>query len=1381
MSGLFDRQNAFLFIVSRIGGHLRSIARFNCKIFLFESKSPRKSDSPNLSTDITIYNHSQSTIWSVLPKQGQKLFENSKLNASDTEDESLASLPELSKQVGSCMQRDKFRLKQQIRRLSESESPNPKKHKEVAERIQKSLTLVQRRKTLSPQVKLDEELPIFDRRDEIAETIKNNQVVVISGETGSGKSTQLPLVALQLGIGSSGYIGHTQPRRIAARSVANRISSQMGSPLGQQVGFKIRFDDKTGDETFIKLMTDGILLAETQSDRFLDQYEMIIIDEAHERSLNIDFLIGYIKRILRKRADLKIIITSATIDTERFANHFCDRDGNPAPVINVEGRTYPVETRYEPPKTEGDIGGDRFNEHIADTIHQLVQSETGDLLVFLPTERDIKTANKKLRRLNQSGNQIDVLPLYARLSTEQQNAIFKPGSRRRIVLATNVAESSITVPGIRIVVDSGTARISRYAARSKVQRLPIEAVSQASANQRAGRCGRIGPGICVRLYSEEDFDSRPQFTTPEIRRTNLASVILQTMALRLGEIGEFPFMEPPHKEAITDGYKTLFEIGAIDDRRRLTDLGRRIAKMPVDPRIARMLFAADEAGCLNEVLIIASALEIQDPRVRPAEKQQQADEKHEKFKHEKSDFMSYLKVWDFFHKIRSDLSRSKYRIACQQNYLSVSSIHQWQEVHRQLKRIARQNGLNVNDRKDEYNGIHRSLLTGLLSGIAQLGERHEYTGSGGIKFRLWPGSSVFSSNPKWIVAAEVVETTRRYGRTIAKISPEWIEPIAEHLLRYNYVDPHWSKKQQTAMAYENASLFGLPIIARRRVGYTKVDPELTRQLFIENGLIENQISHQFKFLEHNRTVIEGLDQAAAKTRRRDWVLEPALLSEFYGEHLPEQAVDVAALKRILKKEPQLDKKLRITQQDLRVDYDASSIEQQFPDVAQIGSMQLPVEYKFEPGVENDGATIVVPKDGLNQISELEAGWLVPGLNEQRVTALIKSLPKAVRRNFVPVPDTAKEVCQRLVIGSGSFPESVARELSKLCGEPINPNQFDLDKMEDCLRINLTVLDDDGEVIAQGRNIQELRKQLGCDTESFVQVHDDEWNKDGLNSWSWGDLPEQVVLNRGVTNVAVHPAIVDQQESVGLKLVDTIEKANHLTRTGLIRLFALSNRKSLKRQVNWLPELDHHALKLAGLLPTADLKSGLRDAITNLAFVENKKIPRTEQEYENLNAQSVEPISVATQSIAKWLPKWAVATHQALLALENLPSSYATAKLDMQNQITQLTGEAFLTNTPWQWLEHFPRYFAAIEFRCSKLPSVGAGKDQESLELVQHHWEQYLSAKQELHSISKFTPELDRLRWMIEEFRVSLFAQKLGTAFSVSPKRLEKQLSAAMKA
>ncbi len=1276
------------------------------------------------------------------------------------------------------MQRDQFRLRRQLQKLRQKSGKDAAEISQALKHFEENLSTsvarrLQRHAEL-PTPNFDTELPIFERKSEICDAIANNQVVVISGETGSGKSTQLPLMALEMGYGAGGLIGHTQPRRIAARGVASRIASQLSTALGTQVGFKIRFADKTSDETYIKLMTDGILLAETQSDRFLDHYELLIVDEAHERSLNIDFLLGYLRQMLVKRKNLRLVITSATIDTEKFADHFTIDPQCPVPVIKVEGRTYPVDVRYEAPQ-EQDSETD-MADSVVDACRQLTSTEEGDILVFLPTENDIRTLSKKLRGVNFRGPATEVLPLYARLSTEQQNRIFQPHKNRHIILATNVAESSITVPGIRAVVDTGTARISRYAPRSKVQRLPIEPVSQASANQRSGRCGRVGPGVCIRLYSEEDFRSRPEFTTPEIRRTNLASVILQTLSLKLGDISEFPFIDPPNAEAIRDGFKTLFEIGAIDDHRRLTKLGRQLAQLPVDPRIGRMIFAADKEGCLNEIMIIAAALEIQDPRIRPVEMKQAADQQHAKFVHEESDFMSLLNIWDFFEKLKADLSHSRLRKACQQNFLSYVLIRQWQDIHRQLKSMCAQCKLSWGDRHDDYNAIHRSLLAGLLSGVANLGEQFEYTGAGGVKFHIWPGSGVFKSKPNWIIAGEVVETTRRYGRTVGKISPDWIEPLAGHLVKKQHSDPRWSRKRQSVLANERVSLFGLPIVVNRLVNFARINPETSRQLLIGQGLaVEGEFTGNLEFYRHNAALLESLKQEAAKTRNRELVIDEFRVVRFYDERLPAEAVDLASLRQLINTNPALDEQLRMSRADLLGDADSETA-QLFPDEVQIGSMQVPVNYAFSPGTRDDGATIVLPVEGVGQIDETQAGWLIPGLLHSRIVALIRSLPKQVRRNLVPAPETATEVVNRLQFGRGSFLAAVANELSRIAEEPISLTQFQLDQVDSFLSVNIRVVDSEGQAIAEGRSLAEIRSQLGPQhTTNVVDVDDATWKQDGLTDWSWGELPKEVMIRRGTTELAAFPAIVDQGEAVGLRLFDSRAAADQTTRQGLVRLLQIKHRKSLRSQVNWLPDLDQHAVRVARLIPASEFKKQLSDLITRIAFVDRDKIPRTEIEFSELIANATERISVATLAVSKWLPNWTSHTQAAFLQLEQTPDRFGSAKGDIRQQIKQLTGDQFLSQTPWTWLEHYPRYFQAITQRLEKISSTSVEEERRMREELAEWWRTYAELKEKHEQQAIVDPELDQLRWMIEEYRVSLFAQKLGTSITVSAKRLEKQL------
>ncbi|MGI9517307.1 MAG: ATP-dependent RNA helicase HrpA [Pirellulaceae bacterium] len=1309
----------------------------------------------------------------------------------------------LDQRLSAAMLKDQFRLRRQRQQLDHDASGG----KDVTGRLeqwesqlQKSMELRAFRRAAMPAIGLDTELPVAMRGDEIASVIRDHQVVVISGETGSGKSTQLPLICMQLGLGVGGFVGHTQPRRIAARGVASRIAESVGSRLGETVGYKIRFGDQTSPGTLVKVMTDGILLAETASDRFLNAYEAIIIDEAHERSLNIDFLLCYIKRLLPQRPDLKLLITSATIDTGKFAEHFTIDSGQPVPVIHVEGRTYPVDLEYRPVGIDQD--GNEVDEDLESAtisaIMDLAARDRGDMLVFLPTEQSIRSLAKKLRSRSlprDGARSTDILPLYARLSTEQQNAIFKPGAARRIVLATNVAESSITVPRIRYVVDQGLARISRYAPRSKVQRLPIESVSQASADQRAGRCGRIGPGICVRLFAEDDFNGRPKFTTPEIRRTNLASVILQTKALRLGAIEDFPFIEAPGSEAIRDGYRTLHEIGAVDHARELTSLGKKLSRLPVDPRIGRMLYAAHDNGCLEEVLVIASALEVQDPRVRPAEQQAAADTAHSQFQHEDSDFLAYLNLWDWLHQRREDLSRGKFRKACAQNFLSYMLVQQWFDVHRQLKSMCCDGRTQIRSDRENNAAIHQSLLTGLLSGVAMQTDRHEYTGAGGIKFLLWPGSGLVKAQaakkkntrgdnqpalPKWVLVSEVVETARRFGRTVARIDPAWIEPLAQHLVKRNYSEPHWSKKRQSALAWEKVSLFGLPIVARRPVRYGNIDPDLSRQLLIEEGLAGNQMKKDPPFLIHNRGVLEEIQSLAAKTRQREWIIDPYRVVHFYEDRLPAEVFDGGELSGALKRDPTLDARLRFTIDDLLPDEDEDQrvSPDEFPDQMAIGDLQLPVEYKFMPGADDDGVSVRVPLEGVAQIHDNHLGWSVPGLLEQRIVAVIRSLPKAIRRNLVPAPETAAAVAREIEFGRGSFWQVVAEGLSRHAGQPVTPDMFRRDKLDDALKLNIQVCDDKGEVIAQARSIPELKSLLpdSAHHTAVAAVVDHGWHQDGLTNWAWDELPSQVVVRRGVADVPLFPTLVDKDESVDLRLYDNRELSRRMSRQGLATMYRLANRKVIKSQVNWLPDLDRLAM-IASRLPgtQGSLKTALAQLISLVAFVESGRPVTTREEFEQRQKNAVERVGMATQKIAPWLTRFLENYQACDVQLESLPARFAHAENDIQRQFGHLFSENFLTNVPWQWLEHYPRYLQAIVIRLDRLSGALDKDRQQTLELGAFH-DRFETRAAELTRQGTIDPELDYFGWMIEEYRVSLFAQQLGTSETVSAKRLEKQWS-----
>ena len=1325
---------------------------------------------------------------------------------------------QLEREIGHAMRVDRYRFRCQLRDLAKpGKAGNLPEDRlaRLAAAIRESVELRELRRRGVPSIRYDDELPISAKRDEIGRAIRDNQVVIICGETGSGKSTQLPKICLELGRGIDGFIGHTQPRRIAARSVAARIAEELASPLGRDVGFKVRFAESLSPQTYIKLMTDGILLAETQGDAYLDQYDTIILDEAHERSLNIDFLIGYLKRLLPKRRDLKLIITSATIDAARFSTHFATADG-PAPVVEVSGRTYPVDVRWRPSVADEDGDEPDLQEAVLAAVEEVSAIDRGDILIFMPTERDIHETAKTLRGRSlprdPTGSETEILPLYARLSIREQQRVFQPGSKRRIVIATNVAESSLTVPRIRFVIDPGTARISRYSPRSKTQRLPIEAVSRASADQRKGRCGRIGPGICVRLFSQEDYEARDHYTVPEIQRTNLAAVILQTKALRLGPIERFPFLDPPKLDAVRDGYRTLIELGAIDAKNELTEIGRQLSRLPVDPRFGRMILAAAEEGCLPEVLVIAAALAVQDPRERPLEKQEAADACHALRADDQSDFIGYLKLWDFFHKLKSELSHSQLRKACRQNFLSFNRIREWLDVHRELMEIARQaklgqtQGIGMEpmvqrgkqDRTDprQYDNVHRAILTGLLSNLANRGEGYEYTVAGGGKASIWPGSGLFKQKPKWLVAAELVETTRRYLRTCGRIDPRWIEPIAGHLVKRTYHGVQWDAAQASAMALEKVTLFGLTIVAGRRIHYGSIDPSMSRHLMIEQGLVQGEIEPKPAFLARNEVLAEELEQLQAKLRRRDLLVSDIARYEFYDRRVPADVYDGATLTKWLKTNPHA---LTMTESDLlREEVDEQCVED-FPNTLSIQNLELPLDYQYEPGSQQDGVTLSVPIDALNQVRPEPLSWLVPGRVEEKVLALIRSLPKSLRTRFVPAPEAAKRVVAMLQFGQGDIRVAVAAALGQLGGVAIPPDAFQEERLPTELRMNVRVTDADGGLLAAGRDLAGIREQLGLQAaEVFSQVEDPHWNRDGLDDWDFDQLPAEVTLTRGRHTVHAYPALVDRGDSVCLRLVDSLSRADHETHFGLRRLYILAAGRELKSQVAWLPNLAKIEA-CAATLPDFELRRQLVELLAERAMA-NEPTPRTKDEFQRWLAASRERLAWAVQELTSLAGPMFEGYHQAHLALEELCSKagrtesltlrgvpvlrnkkhaetavprWQYAVDDIRGQIARLMEPQSFSKTPWDWLRHYPRYFRAIGSRLENLPS-GVPRDMEKHEEFQLRWRLYTEQAERLQSQGVVDPELVYYRWMLEEYRVSLFAQKLGTAIPVSPKRLDQQ-------
>lgn len=1368
----------------------------------------------------------------------------------------MAAWKELEAAIASAMNAEQFSLRKMLRGMQQAEKsgrPFDRTLDQFRKRLDRSAALRESRAKQPLKLIWDDQLPVVERRNEIADAIQNHQVVVVCGETGSGKSTQLPKIALELGRGIGGVIGHTQPRRIAARSIASRLADELKCSLGKEVGYRIRFNDTTGPQTLIRLMTDGILLAETQTDRFLDQYDTIIVDEAHERSLNIDFLLGYLKRLLPRRRDLRVIITSATIDAERFAEHFGEA-GKPAPVLTVTGRTYPVEIRYRPLENDApaDILKSAANtqqeseprdwlDGVVDAVDELAAIDNGHILVFLPTERDIREADKVLGGRRYPGDsaqhRTEIVPLFGRLSTGDQDRVFRPYAHRRIVLATNVAESSLTVPGIRSVIDTGTARISRYSARARMQRLPIEAVSQASANQRAGRCGRVGPGICIRLYSQQDFSNREPFTAPEIQRTNLAAVILRTIHLKLGPIDEFPFLDPPRTTTVREGYKTLEELGAITDDGQLTEIGRKMAAMPVDPRISRIILAAVEEHAVPEVLAIAAALEIQDPRERPIEKQKLADEAHQQFRNRDSDFLSLLMLWDIWHERSHALSGGQLRKWCQQNFISWLRMREWSDIHRQLRdqmsesndpAIRKAAALHpLNDRRNDFPAIHRSLMTGLLANLAFQTPDGEYTGAGGNKLTIWPGSGMLPKGPKWFVAAELVETSRRYARTIARVQPEWIEPLAAHLVSREYSEPHWDAKAGNIMAFEKVSLWGLPIVPRRKVSFAKVDPVRCRELLITHGLVELGLllgdtedgrdsdyeeeeellrlgsasrvtpgrslakkdlhgsainrkgwAREFPFLVHNRDVLQQIQDLQHRTRRHDLMPSDETLFAFYDSQIPPEACDRDRMRRWYQQSvSRMPGLLKFDINQFTAADDRNNHAATFPESALFGVMKLPLTYQLDPGQNADGVTVTVPVEGLGQLSEIRLGWLVPGLLEQKVLALIRSLPKSLRRHFVPAPDTAKQVTESLKFGNGDLFEAVAGRLTQIAGEPVGAKDFEITTLPDHLKFNIRVIRSADDVVAEGRDVVELRTQLTTIQQSAAanpgpSREEQQWHRTGFRSWDFADLPESISIVRAGMKLHAFPAVRDDGETVSLTLCQTPEEARLTLRGGILKLILLMDRKRIATQVGNIPRFGQIRL-LASAIKGLELTTHLSLLMADRGYLADQPLPRSPGEFERTLKRGRERLGIVAQEFTQFMPRLFEQYHETRRELEKVKGpGWDPILAGMRDQLAALMHADTLITTPWPWLIQFPRYFNAIRHRLLRLTSGGL-KTELSLERdFAPYVNRFVQRRAEHLQRGLRDPMLDHYRWMLEEYRVSLFAQKLGTAIAVSPAKLD---------
>ncbi len=1263
--------------------------------------------------------------------------------------------------------------------------------------IDASRAHVTRRCENLPTVSINEDLPIGGRWRDIAAAIEAHQVIVVAGETGSGKTTQLPKICLALGRGCAGLIGHTQPRRIAARSVATRIAEELNSELGQVVGYKVRFSDHTRPESNIKLMTDGILLAELQGDRMLSRYDTLIIDEAHERSLNIDFLLGYLRRLLHKRPDFKLIITSATIDTARFAAHF-----NHAPVIEVSGRSYPVEIRYRPLQGDDDEKDRDQQQAILDAVDEIATLDSrGDILIFLSGEREIRDTAEALRKHHPAHTEI--LPLYSRLSAAEQNRVFKTSAQRRIILATNVAETSLTVPGIRYVVDPGTARISRYSTRSKVQRLPIEKIAQSSANQRAGRCGRVAAGVCIRLYSEEDFLARPEFTEPEVRRTNLASVILQMRQLGLGNPEEFPFIDPPDRRFIHDGYRLLHELGALDEHNQLTPLGQQLARLPLDPRIGRMILEAGKQGCLSEVLVIASALSIQDPRERPQDKQQQADEQHRRFADEHSDFVSQLNLWNHYEEQRRHLSHNQLRKYCRKSFLAFMRMREWRETWQQLKTQARDMGLSINSEPADYTVLHRSLLTGLLGNLGNRLEEEDskpaavkgrtsrpskgpqkYQGARHSAFYLFPGSAVAKKRPKWMMAAEIVETSRLYARGIARIEPEWIEPQARHLVKRSYTEPHWDMRRSQVTALETVTLYGLLIQSGKRVHFGPIDTPVAREIFIREALIagnyrpgtrRGQKGDEPEFMCHNQALIREAEDIEARGRRRDVLADEAQLFAFFDQRLPAHIHSGPPFEKWRKQAEAAEPDLLKLPRELVIHPQHASLgDSDYPGEMQVSGVRLHLRYGFNPGGEDDGVSALVPLGALNQLDPEPFEWLVPGLRVERVTALLKGLPKPIRKALVPVPDTARSLVRRLseVSPEGSLLDALEGLLKRHHGVDVPTDAWPTAALPAHLCMRYEVIDANGRCIGHGRDLAALQTQFGEHaSDDFAQTLDRHpWERSDITRWDFGDLPEFIEIERAGSRFRAFPALTVQADgSLAIQLFDAEARATASYRAGLRALVALTLPKPCKYLRRHLPGIDTLCLQYVGVDHCEALKDGLQALIIDRCFFPGGHGGRNQSDFEALVEARQSELMAMANTVGQ-LARDIIARHHTVQKQlrGQLPIQAMDAVKDIQQQLVALIYPGFLIDTPFEWLQHLPRFLRAVEQRIEKLQQTPAA-DKERMAKLKPFLTLY---QNKLEHKGKTHPALIQLRWMLEEYRVSIFAQGLKTSQPVSPKRLE---------
>ncbi|WP_137994401.1 ATP-dependent RNA helicase HrpA [Streptomyces vilmorinianum] len=1270
---------------------------------------------------------------------------------------------------------------------------------EIAAEAGKAKERVDGRAARVPAVTYPEQLPVSQKKDAILKAIRDHQVVIVAGETGSGKTTQIPKICLELGRGVRGMIGHTQPRRLAARTVAERVAEELRTPLGEAVGWKVRFTDQVNpDATFVKLMTDGILLAEIQTDRELRAYDTIIIDEAHERSLNIDFLLGYLAQLLPKRPDLKVVITSATIDPERFSRHFGD-----APIVEVSGRTYPVEVRYRPLLEEDSEEADRDQiTAICDAVDELQSEGPGDILVFLSGEREIRdTADALLKKQLRN---TEVLPLYARLSHAEQHRVFQAHPGRRIVLATNVAETSLTVPGIKYVIDPGTARISRYSHRTKVQRLPIEPVSQASANQRKGRCGRTSDGICIRLYSEDDFLARPEFTDAEILRTNLASVILQMTAAGLGEIEKFPFIDPPDHRNIRDGVQLLQELGALDPtqkdpKKRLTEQGRKLSQLPVDPRLARMVLEADKNGCVREVMVIAAALSIQDPRERPAEKQAQADQQHARFKDETSDFLAFLNLWRYIREQQKERGSSSFRRMCKQEYLNFLRIREWQDIYAQLRTVAKQMGIHLKepsaDAAAPEQSVHVSLLAGLLSHIGMKdvkeGAKNEYLGARSAKFAVFPGSALFRKPPRFIMSAELVETSRLWARVNARIEPEWIEPLAQHLIKKTYSEPHWEKDQAAVMAIEKVTLYGVPIVTDRKVNYGRIDPEASRDLFIRNALVEGDWRTHHKFFADNRRLLTEVEELEHRARRRDILVDDETLFDFYDKRVPEHVVSGAHFDSWWKHKRREEPEFLDFEREMLINEKAAGVTKaDYPDSWRQGQLKFRVTYQFEPGADADGVTVHIPLHVLNQVTDEGFDWQIPGLREEVVTELIRSLPKPIRRNYVPAPNFATRFLDSAVPLQEPLPVTLARELHRMVGVPVAPEDFDLSRIPDHLKITFRIVDERRRKLAEDKDLEALKLKLRPKARQALSKaaaaatagpdgSGQSLERTGLTDWTIGTLTKVFETRRAGQPVKAYPALVDEGATVAVRLFDTeAEQAQAMWR-GTRKLILLNIPVNPAKFAS--DKLTNQQKLALSRNPHGSIQALFDDCATAAAdkLIADHGGPVWDEEsfrklYDKVRADLVDATVRTVDQVQQILAAWQACERRlkatnSLALIDNLT--------DVREQLAWLMPTGFVTRTGLRRLPDLMRYLVAVDRRLQQMPT-GVQRDTTRMAKVHEMLDEYAWLLEQLPQGRPVPKEVTDIRWMIEELRVSYFAHALGTAYAVSDKRIVKAIDAA---